>query len=148
MTSWYPLLLTLHSNLRWLVLVSGIFAVLVSLRGLAGGHPFKPLGRISGLIYVSLLDTQFLTGLFLSFASPVVTTFWSNPALGIKQHDPRFFAIEHTILMVVALGIAHVGAARSRRAESPRPAYRAALIGYALSMLVILGGIPWWRGMV
>jgi hypothetical protein len=91
------------------------------------------------------MDLQFLAGLVLSFASPLVRSFWSNPAAGMKSHDLRFFAVEHTTFMVTALILAHIGSARSRRMPKDSEAYTTALKWSLASLILILGGIPWWR---
>lgn len=144
-TSPYTLLLTLHDDLRWLVLLSALVAVVVSIRGISGKRPFRPLGRVAGLVYVSLLDTQVLLGILLCFLSPWVAQFWASPFTAMKVKEARFFAIEHGVLMLVALALAHIGAVRSRRAAGDPAAYRNALLWYSLSVPVLLAGIPWWR---
>jgi hypothetical protein len=141
----YSSLLAIHSILRWLILLSGIGAVGSCFLGISRKLPFAPLGRRAGLIYVSLIDTQFLVGVLLYFDSPLVHTLWADPAVGMKQHELRFFGVEHTTIMVIALILAHIGAIRSRRAKEALKAYSAALIWYAISLALILFGIPWWR---
>jgi hypothetical protein len=140
-------LLHLHSGLRWLVLLSGFILVGGCVAGKFGRLPFRPLGKRLSTVYVSLMDLQFLAGIALSFASPLVCSFWNNPAAGMKSHDLRFFAVEHTTLMITALVLAHIGSVRSRRAikVSDSSAYGTALKWFAVSLALILMGIPWWR---
>lgn len=145
LTHHYTAVLHLHSGLRWLILVSGLVLIAGCLLGKINKSPYKPSGKILSVIYVSLMDTQFLVGLLLSFASPYVRGFWSNPAVGMKSHDLRFFAMEHTSLMVTALILAHIGSARSRKVADDTAAYTTALKWYTPSFLLILVGIPWWR---
>lgn len=141
----YSLFLTIHDDLRWLVLISALVAVLASLVGISSGKPFRPLGRVTGLVFVSLMDVQFLLGLILCFLSPWVAQFWSNPAAAMKVKDARFFGMEHLVIMIAALALAHLGAARSKRVSDDTKAYRITLVWFSLSFLLILGGIPWWR---
>lgn len=145
LTSLYGTLLAIHCDLRWLVLLAGVGAIAVAGMGILHKASFAPLGRVVGLVYVSLMDTQVLIGILLWFPSPYVRTFLENPALGMRQHDPRFFAVEHTVMMLAALVLAHIGAVRSRRAPTASSAYGAALKWYAASLIVIVAGIPWWR---
>lgn len=144
----YPTLLAIHSTLRWFVLIAGLAAIIGCLIGISGRRPFAPLGRVLGLIYVSFLDTQFLVGILLSIASPIVHAVFSNPAVGMKNHDLRFFAVEHTTYMMIALALAHIGAVKSRKATDSVKAYRMAMIWYGISLVVIVGGIPWWRPLI
>ena len=141
----YTALLHLHSGLRWLVLLSGLVLVAGCIVGKLSKRSFRPLGRRLFTVYVSLMDLQFIVGLTLSLASPLVRSFWSNPAAGMKSHNLRFFAIEHTTFMVTALILAHIGSARSRRTPKDSDAYTTALKWSFASLVLILGGIPWWR---
>lgn len=145
LTNHYPVILAIHNILRWLILLSGIVLILGCLLGKLKQLPFKKAGRIPSLMYVSLLDTQFLTGVALSLASPFVRIFWNDPAAGMKQHDIRFFAMEHTTIMIAALALAHIGSVRTRRIGVDSSAYSTALKWYGSSLLLILAGIPWWR---
>jgi hypothetical protein len=144
----YSTLLVIHSDLRWFVLLAGVAALIGCFLGITGKRPFIPLGRVLGVIYVSLLDTQVLVGILLSIASPLVRALWANPSIGMKTHDLRYFAVEHTVTMLLALTLAHIGAVKSRRATEPAKAYSTALTWYAASLVVILIGIPWWRALI
>lgn len=141
----YSLLLTIHDDLRWLVLLSAFVAVIAALTGLLGGRPFRPLGRATGVLFISVMDLQFLLGLLLCFLSPWVAQFWSSPLSAMKVKEARFFGMEHLVIMIAALALAHVGAARSKRAGDDAKSYRTALVWFALSLLLMLAGIPWWR---
>lgn len=144
-TSPYSLLLAIHDDLRWLVLLSALVAVVAALSGLLGGRSFRPLGRVTGVVFISVMDLQFLLGLILCLLSPWVAQFWSSPAAAMKVKEARFFGMEHLIIMIAALALAHIGAARSKRASDDGKAYRTALVWFSLSLLLILAGIPWWR---
>ena len=141
----YSLILTLHDDLRWLVLLAALVAIVAAATGVSGNRPFKPLGRITGVIFISVMDLQFLLGLILCFLSPWVAQFWASPGAAMKVKEARFFGMEHLVFMIVALALAHVGAARSKRVSEPPKAYRTALVWFSLSLLLILAGVPWWR---
>ena len=145
MSSLYPLLLALHDDLRWLVLLSALLAIGVAATGLTGKRTFAPLGRVTGVVFISVMDLQFLLGLVLCFLSPWVAQFWASPAAAMKVKEARFFGMEHLVIMILALALAHIGAARSKRASSDEKSYRTALLWFSLSLLLIIVGIPWWR---
>jgi len=145
MSSLYPLLLALHDDLRWLVLLSALVAIGVAATGLTGKRSFTPLGRVTGVVFISVMDLQFLLGLVLCFLSPWVAQFWASPAAAMKVKEARFFGMEHLVIMILALALAHIGVARSKRASSDVKSYRAAFLWFSLSLLLILVGIPWWR---
>src|SRR5687768_12707763 len=62
-TSMYPLLLAVHSLLRWAVLAAGGAAILRALTG--GKRSWTPADDRAGLWFVLAMDVQFLLGLVL-----------------------------------------------------------------------------------
>lgn len=144
----YSTLLTIHDGLRWLILLSGFAAVIAAVAGLSGKRPFRPLGRVAGLVFTSVMDLQVLIGIALMFLSPWVVRFWSSPVAGMKERDARFFGMEHAVIMLIAVALCHIGAVRSKRATDDAKAYRTALIWFLPSLALILAGIPWWRPML
>ncbi|HCX28721.1 MAG TPA: hypothetical protein DHU55_02965, partial [Blastocatellia bacterium] len=108
-TSWmlqnfYPHLLVFHGLLRWVVLAAAVAAIFVALSGWSGTKPASTnLGRFS-IIFVVAMDIEFLSGLLLYFgASPITRAALANIGEALKYHEPRFFAVEHTALMFLAV---------------------------------------------
>jgi membrane-associated HD superfamily phosphohydrolase len=83
---------------------------------------------------------QLLIGLILYFISPKVTFFegW------MKDSMTRFFALEHILLMIVAIAIITIGRRRAeKKLEGTRNKHRAILISYVIGLILILVSIPW-----
>jgi hypothetical protein len=145
LTNEYSRILAIHSYWRWLVLLAGVAAVVIAALGVANRIPFLPLGRRASTCFIITLDVQLVLGLWLYAISPIVRTAWANMAAAMKQHDLRFFVVEHTTTMLIAIVVAHVGSWRAKRALDDRSKYRNMLGWYVASLAVILIGIPWWR---
>ncbi len=47
--------------------------------------------------------------------------------------------------MTLALVLAHLGSILAKKIVDDEVKYRSALICYGLSLVIILGMIPWWR---
>ena len=109
------------------------------------GLPFAPWGDRSRSLYVGAVDIQFLLGLLLYAASPVTRSAWMNLSLAMKQQELRFFSVEHSLTMLLAVALAHIGAGRVRGATGDPKKFSRLLIWNALSLFAILAGIPWWR---
>jgi hypothetical protein len=144
MAAFYPFILFLHGLTRWLVLVGGLWLVLASITSLGrsgpvGASPVQTPWRV----YMGGLHLQFLLGLVLLFISPLALATWSDMGAAMKVRPMRFFTIEHTTMMIAALGVASVGNARVRRAIDARGAARTSLVFGAISLLLILAAIPW-----
>jgi hypothetical protein len=142
----YPQLLAFHGLLRWVALAAAVAAIFVAFSGWSGTKPAGTNLRKFSVIFVIAMDLQLLIGLLLFFgASPITRAALSNLGAAMKQQESRFFTVEHTMLMLLAVVCAHVGAALSRKGRSDLMKYRGAAIAYTVSLLLILGGIPWWR---
>jgi hypothetical protein len=142
----YPHLLGFHGLLRWVALAAAIAAILVALSGWSGTKPAGKNLRLASVIYVITMDIQLLLGLLLFFgASPITRAAMSDFGAAMKEHESRFFTVEHTLLMLLAVICAHAGAALSRKGRTDSMKYRGAAVAYVFSLLLMLGGIPWWR---
>lgn len=125
----------LHAVWRWAMLAVGAAAILKALAGWLGKQPWTKVDDRLGMLYTLVIDIQFLIGLILWFAGP-----FNFKQLSVAMGNPllRFYLVEHPLLMIVALVLAHVGRSRSRKAPSAALKHRAAFIFYLLSFLVIV----------
>ena len=142
----YPHLLAFHGLLRWVALAAALIAIFVALSGWSGTKPASRNLRLASVIFVITMDIELLIGLVLFFgASPITRAALANLGAAMKEHESRFFTIEHTVLMLLAVICAHVGGALSRKGRTDLTKYRGAAIAYIISLLLMLGGMPWWR---
>lgn len=124
----YPHLLAFHGLLFWFVLAAALAAIFVALSGWSGTKPASTNLLRFSIIFVILMDIEFLTGLLLYFgASPVI----------------RAAVLGHAALMFLAVVCAHIGGALSRKGRTDLMKYRGAAIAYAISLLLLLSGFPW-----
>jgi hypothetical protein len=140
----YSPLLFLHSWLRWFVLLTGLFALIKAAGGMNGSRRWTDADGRAGLFFMITLDLQLLIGLALYLVfSPTVQAAFGN--IGAAMRDPayRFFVVEHALGMLVAVALAHVGRARSKKAKSDVARFKSAAIFYGLSLLILLATIPW-----
>ena len=65
--------------------------------------------------------------------------------MGDVMKDPfsRFFTVEHTVGMLLAIILIHIGKAQGKKRISDRAKHKRTLLFYVLALLVILGSIPW-----
>lgn len=141
----YEFIKGLHNVIRWLVLLGGISAVVVTLRGVFTRAAWGDLERRLGSMFAGLLDLQIVLGLLLYFISPLIVGNFGNMGSVMANDELRFFLVEHLVIMVLAAVAAHIGLVASRRADSDRTRFVRASIAYMLAMALILYGIPWDR---
>mgnify|MGYP001770847473 CR=1 FL=1 len=140
----YDFILILHNLLRWLILLGAVWVLLVSVRGLQT-RVYAGSDRTAGRVFVSLMDIQLLIGVILYFVSPLIQGSLANFGVAVQASQTRFFLLEHTVVMIVGVALAHVGNVRIRRSTEAAAKHRQALIWYGLSLLAVLLAIPWWR---
>jgi hypothetical protein len=143
----YTIFLVLHNLVRWLVLITAIFALFRAYRGWLGKVEWKNLDRRAGVFFTSTMDLQMLLGLILYIGlSPITHQFFSNiSGAMIAGGEIAYFGIEHLITMIIAVTLAHAGSTISRKGSDPSRQHRTAAIFYTLSLLAVIIAIPWWR---
>lgn len=142
----YSFVLAIHDIVRWLILIFGIIAIIRAYVGWFGNKEWTDVDGWLGLGFTISLDVQFLLGLLLYFfLSPITTSAFANFSAAMSDSDTRFFLIEHSLLMLVAVILAHIGRSRAKKQEEDVRKYRTTAIYYTIAVLFILAAIPWSR---
>jgi hypothetical protein len=151
----YDLVLLLHSWLRWPAIIAGVAATLLAFTSRpalsSSGVRVEgsaAMGRSradrSGLVFMILLDVQFLLGLLLyGVLSPTTEAIFDDFGAAMRDPVARFWAVEHITMMLFAVVMVHVGRVLARRAATPAARRRRMLVCFALATIVMLGAIPW-----
>ncbi|HRI57204.1 MAG TPA: hypothetical protein PK170_08925 [Anaerolineae bacterium] len=140
----YPLVLTLHSLVRWAILIVGIAAVVRAWMGSRGGKPWTQLDDRLGLGFVITLDLNLLLGLLLYVVfSPITRSAFSNFGAAMGNSGQRFFLVEHFLLMVVAAVVAHIGRSRAKKAAADAGKFKQTAIFFTIALVLVLLAIPW-----
>jgi hypothetical protein len=139
----YAVILTIHSWLRWIVLVAGIIAFVRAAAGASRRTDWTSADDRAGFWFVATLDAQVLLGLILYvFLSPFTHKAFGDIAQAMGDSRLRFWLIEHAFGMIIGLALAHVGRVRARKADSLRR-HRILAIFFGLSLVAIAVSIPW-----
>ncbi|HSO88877.1 MAG TPA: hypothetical protein VLQ91_20155 [Draconibacterium sp.] len=145
----YTGLLHTHNMFRWLVLLTLVLAVLFALIGWLKKLDWTKKDNVTGLLLTIFMDIQFLIGIVLyAFVSPITKAAFNDFGAAMKNADLRFYAVEHILLMVIALVLVHIGRAKTRKAVAPWKKHRAAAIFYGIALILILAAIPWERALI
>ncbi len=139
----YNFLLLIHSYNRWLVL---IFALIVLFQSFSGwqskSHYTKQNGTFHG-IFIGLVHLQFLTGLLLYFVfSPITETIFSDFGAAMKNASLRFWAVEHTLGMLIGVIVAQVGRTLSKKAATDELKHKKAFIYTLIAIIIMILSIP------
>ncbi len=145
----YTGLLHTHNMFRWLVLIILVVSVSFAVSGWLKKSNWSKRDSVTGLLLTIFMDIQFLVGIILyAFVSPLTKAAFAGFGAAMKNADLRFYAVEHILIMVIALVLVHVGKVKTKKAVAPWKKHRAAAIFYGISLLLILAGIPWNRAFI
>ncbi len=116
--------LTVHSIVRWLVVIVAVIAVVRYALVMAGRA--QPSGMDRGLMsgYTGLLDLNVLLGLILIIG------------LGFTAQY-----IEHAVTNIIGVAVAHIFAQRARKMEEAQLKARTSLLGVVISLVIIIVGV-------
>jgi hypothetical protein len=142
----YQVILAIHNIVRWVVLILGVIVVIRGLVGWFGKREWSTMDRKLGVYFTSSIDVQLLVGLILYvFLSPITTSAFRDFGAVMSNDGLRFFAIEHAVIMLLAVVFAHLGGVYSKRASASKDKYKMAAIWYGLALIAVLLGMPWMR---
>lgn len=133
------ILIHAHSGFRWLVLGFLVIAVLNALMKMVGNKDFTAQDGKINFLTPRMMEVQFVIGLILYFVSGRVMSL--GDAMG--DSTARFFALEHPVAMIVAVGLVSIGSARVKRGTDSKARFKTTLIFFGLALAITLAMIPW-----
>ncbi|SFD63461.1 cytochrome B [Spirosoma endophyticum] len=133
----YSGLVHAHSGLRWIALILLLAAVVTAISKWQGRSGYTDGNRKLYLFTLISVHTQLILGLILLFISPKVNFSLMSDKLY------RFYSVEHTTGMLIAIVLITIGYSRSKRASDAITKQRLVGIFYGLGLLLILASIPW-----
>jgi len=134
----YETLRMIHSVLRYLILMGGIGAIIV----LAGNA--RARAKAMSTTFLMFTHLQALTGLILYFfATPWFGMLRDNAGEVMKNKVYRFFAVEHPLMMLIAVVLITIGNSKVKKALKNETKFTPALVLFVIALLVIFAAIPW-----
>src|SRR5262245_24706518 len=128
----YPLVLFLHSWIRWIALVAVVGTTLAALMNR------ERTAEGWGLVAMIGLDLQLLLGLLLYLVvSPNIKEIMAHFGEAMQNAQLRFWAVEHITAMLVAIVLAHVGRVLARKAKTPGARRARLLVCFGLATILL-----------
>lgn len=136
-------MLLLHSWMRWLVLLLLSGAVLRAIHGQKTGRAFTPVDDLWRRAAVIVAWAQLTIGIGLYSTSPLVRAFWPDYFTTVKVRELRFFSMEHSLMMIVAVIVLTLGALKTRRQVTDADKFRIMVKWYGWALFLIFTSVPW-----
>lgn len=138
------MLLSIHNFMRWAVLIAGIYACYRAFTGWQGKKPFTAADNKSSLLFTMFCHLQLVLGLVMYFvSSPMTKAAMQDLGAAMKNSELRFWAVEHPLMMIIALVLITIGRAKSKRMADAVAKHKTAFWFFAIGMLLMLAMIPW-----
>ncbi|CAA0225631.1 hypothetical protein [Tenacibaculum maritimum] len=132
-----------HSYWAYIVVIILAYAVINAIIGLAQKKEFTQKDFRIGLFTLIAAHIQLLIGLSWYFMSPWYKFLKANGGEVMKDSTARLLAIEHPIMMVVAIILITIGWSKHKKQTSNIAKFKTFAIFYGLALLLVLARIPW-----
>lgn len=139
----YSTLLTTHSLFRWLVLASLLYAIYRGYRGWLTGKPFSRFDNTIRHTTATIAHIQLIFGIWVYLISPIIDYFLHNFKDAVHQREIRFFGMEHSSMMLIAIVIISIGSMQAKRKPADKQKFKTMAIWFTIGLLIMLTSIPW-----
>lgn len=138
--------LHLHSVLRYAIIIVLLIAIFQYIRSKSAKKSFSSGDKTLSLLSMIIMDIQFLIGGVLFFLGPnAPMKYFDSLSFGeiMKEKIPRFFTLEHPLMIIIALVLVHIGHASVKKDISSDRKYKKLITMYTLALIIILAAVPW-----
>lgn len=94
-------------------------------------------------ITVIIAHVQLLVGLILYAISPIIHNLFQNFGEAVGQSSVRFYGMEHSIMMIIAVVLITIGSAKAKRASEDVRKFKTLAVWFTIALVIILISIPW-----
>ena len=137
-----PYILYIHSVLRYLILLFAAITAFQCLVGMLGKKQFSKSNRIPALILLIFCDLQVVFGIILYYFK-IVETGVLRSGMMMQDTYSRFYAVEHSLSMVVAIILVHMGYnVAKKNMDSDRKFKRLFWCSF-IALALFMAMIPW-----
>lgn len=136
-------MMEIHSYWAYLVLAILIFAVFNAITGFTKKRNFTDKDLRIGLFTLIVSHIQLLIGLGWYFMSPWYKALKSNGSEVMGDKATRLLAVEHPIMMVLAIVLITIGWSKHKKKTEDAAKFKTFTIFYGIALLLILSRIPW-----
>ena len=139
----YSIILVLHSLVRWFVLISLLYSTYRAFSGWLSKRNFSPVDNSIRHWTATIAHIQLILGFSLYFISPIIDYFLHNYKDAVHQRAIRFFGMEHSLMMLIAVVIITIGSAKAKRKKTDTEKFKTMAMWFSIALLIILISIPW-----
>lgn len=133
----YDSLFTIHSSLRYIVLLLLLVVIVKSLLGWLNKSQFTGTDNKLALFLLISAHIQLLVGLALYFTSPFV----QFNASTMKDKLTRYWSVEHISMMIIAIVLITIAKSSLKRLTTDESKFKRLFIFNTIALIVIVVAI-------
>ena len=141
----YNAILTAHHYIAFLAL---IFLLLATVNGFMGTRTekiFEESNRKVNAFALIFTHIMLLLGIILLVISPVASQAFADMGSAMKDSAIRKMVIEHPFTNIIAVILATIGNAKSKKAVGHGRKFKVSFIFFGLALVLILSRLPYER---
>ncbi|WP_278353091.1 hypothetical protein [Chryseobacterium gleum] len=138
----YQTLTFLHSQTRWLVLLSLIYAIFRAFKGYFSDRKFTGADNSVRHWTSTIAHIQLILGMVFYLKSPVIQYFWKNFNVAKESFQHLFFGMIHISLMITAIMIITIGSALTKRRLTDQEKFKTMGIWFSIALIIFIA-VPW-----
>ena len=131
----HPIINTLHSYNRYLILVALVYVLYRSWSGWMGKKPFEKADNTASVALLGLAHLQLLLGLIQYF----VTSAYTSGDMPTSDPWVRYFKMEHISGMLIAIVLIQLGRTFSKKATTDEDKHKKLAIYTTIATVLIVG---------
>jgi len=139
----YEILKNLHSWNRYILLIALIFVLFRAYSGWLGKKQYGKADNAVSAAALGFTHLQLLLGLLLYVISPRTNEAFADMGSAMKNTWLRYFAIEHILVMLIAVAAIQIGRTVSKKAANDEQKFKKLAIWTSVGVgLIILSLAP------
>jgi hypothetical protein len=131
-----------HSITRYFILFFAVIVAVQSLIGLLGKKEFRKANKMAALALLIFCDLQLLVGLYLYYTFVVASGMLRSGSV-MKDPASRFWAVEHSVSMIVAIVLVHIGYAAAKKPMENDQKFKRVFWCSFVALCIFVAMIPW-----
>jgi len=135
--------LSLHSLIRWLVLISLLLFIIRAYQGWIKNKIKTSFDKILEKFTLVFVNFQLILGVYLYIKSPIVHYFLKNFKESLPQTELRFFGMEHITAMIISIILIDIGIFKARKKANDLLYFKTIALWFTLAFIIIFLSIPW-----
>lgn len=139
----YSTLLSLHSWVRWIVLVFLVYSIYRAFMGYNQNKAFSKTDNAFRHWTATVAHIQLMIGIILYTQSPIVKFFWTDTKTTWQNLDITFYGVIHILLMLTAIVVLTIGSALAKRKPTDKEKFKTMLVWFSIVLIIIFIAIPW-----